>query len=181
MVGISRFAAQHHLRRQAKDLRPTLYRLAWSWCHDAQLADDLAQDTLVRGLERIEQLREPEQLKVWLCQILCNLHRDYLRARRECVPCEEAGLIAEEDPEREVGRQQLVASVREAMRSLTDDHRKVLTLVDLTECSYAEVAEILQIPVGTVMSRLYRARDRLKTLLEEQRAAPVRPALRRVK
>lgn len=180
-MSISRFAARHHLTRQAKALRPSLYRLAWSWCHDEQLADDLVQDTLVRGLERIDQLRDAEQLKVWLCRILCNLHRDYLRARRDCVPCEEANLLSDDDPERELGRQQLVERVRAAMGSLSDDHRKVITLVDLTECSYVEVAEILQIPVGTVMSRLYRARERLKSLLEEQRAPTVRPALRRVK
>ena len=181
MVSIVRFGAQHQLRRQIKALRPTLYRLAWSWCHDAQLADDLVQDTLVRGIERIGQLRDPGQLRVWLCRILSNLHRDHLRARRDSVPCEEAGLVSDDDPEQELGRQQLVASVRMAMQLLSDDHRKVITLVDLMGCSYAEVAEILDVPVGTVMSRLYRGRERLKTLLDNRSAAPRQPSLRRVK
>jgi RNA polymerase sigma-70 factor (ECF subfamily) len=158
----ARLTAQYCLRKQVKSLRPELYRLAWSWCHDAQQADDLVQDTLLRGLERIDQLREQAHLKFWLCRIMSNLHKDQLRRRRECVNCDDLVLAAEDDPEREVGRQELIGQVRSAMVRLTEDQRKVLTLVDLMEFSYAEVAQLLEIPVGTVMSRLSRARERLK-------------------
>ncbi len=180
-MSVSRILIQHQLRRQIKALRPGLYRLAWSWCHDAQIADDLVQDTLVRGLERIEQLRDAKQLKVWLYRILCNMHRDHLRARRESVPSESVALRSTEDPEHDFDKQMLVVSVRRAMSLLSEDHRKVVTLVDLMECSYAEVADILQLPVGTVMSRLYRARASLKIALQNQSDSPEKPILRRVK
>jgi RNA polymerase sigma-70 factor (ECF subfamily) len=177
---LTRIAAHHCLRRQAKALRPDLYRLAWSWCHDAALADDLVQDALVRGLERADQLRDPGQLRVWLCRILCNLHKDHLRARRDLVCAEEVGLLAEDDPERSAGEEQLVRRVRGAISSLRDDQRKVLTLVDLMGFSYAEVANILEVPVGTVMSRLHRAREQLKRLLDSAATEPVPVRLRSV-
>jgi RNA polymerase sigma-70 factor (ECF subfamily) len=167
---LTHLAAQHCLRRQARALRPDLYRLAWSWCHDAALADDLVQDTLVRGLERAEQLRDPDQLKVWLCRILFNLHVDHLRARRPALDSDELPLLAEEEPEGTVARAQLVGRVREAVAALKEEHRKVVTLVDLMGLSYAEVASILEVPVGTVMSRLHRARERLREALQGERA-----------
>lgn len=180
MSTLSRLTAQLCLRRQVRALRPLLYRLAWSWCHDAQLAEDLVQETLARGLERIHQLRDPEQLKPWLCRILSNLHKDALRARRECVDCDEVELAAEHTPETELRRTESIAQVRAAIARLSEDQRKVLTLIDLMEFSYADVAQILEVPVGTVMSRLNRARCRLKELLSAP-SEPLRPALRRIK
>ena len=180
MNTLSRLTGQLCLRRQIKALRPVLYRLAWSWCHDEHLAEDLVQETLVRALERIHQLREPEQLKPWLCRILSNLHKDCLRARRDCVDCDEVDLAAEHTPETELRRMENISQVRAAIACLGNEQRKVLTLVDLMEFSYADVAQILDIPVGTVMSRLSRARGRLKELLSAP-SEPLRPALRRVK
>lgn len=182
MNTLSRFTALYCLRRQAKALRPTLYRLAWSWCHDEQLAEDLTQEALARAMERIDQLRDAGQLKMWLCRILSNLHKDYLRARRECVDCDAVALAAEESPELALGRLETVEQVRAAIARLNHDQRKVLTLVDLMEFSYAEVAGILDIPVGTVMSRLNRARTRLRALLSEEREGlGEAPRLRRIK
>lgn len=169
------------LRRQVKAIRPQLYRLAWSWCHDAQQADDLAQEALLRGLERIDQLRDSAQLKFWLCRIMSNLHKDTLRARKELVDADEVVLWAEGDPESAMGRQQQITLVRSAVARLNDDQRKVLTLVDLMEFSYAQVAQILDIPVGTVMSRLNRARQRLRGLLAGERENDSVSYLRRIK
>lgn len=175
-------SARRQLRCHARSLRPQLYRLAWSWCHDSQLADDLVQEALARGLERIDQLREPEHLKIWLCRILSNLHCDRLRARKDCVDCDEAALCSVDDPVEAAEQEELIATVRGAIGQLSEDHRKVLTLVELMECSYAQVATILDIPIGTVMSRLYRARERLKQQLEHPPASrPARPTLRSVK
>lgn len=181
MKTINRFTAMLCLRRQVKAIRPQLYRLAWSWCHDAQQADDLAQEALLRGLERIDQLRDSAQLKFWLCRIMSNLHKDTLRARKELVDADEVVLWAEGDPESAMGRQQQITLVRSAVARLNDDQRKVLTLVDLMEFSYAQVAQILDIPVGTVMSRLNRARQRLRGLLAGERENDSVSYLRRIK
>ena len=185
MKTISRLTTHYCLRKQMKALRPQLYRLAWSWCHDAEQADDLVQDTLLRGLERIDQLRDQEQLKYWLCRIMSNLHKDQLRMRRESVNYEEVVLPAEGDPEQEAGRQELIGQVRTAIAKLNEDQRMVVTLVDLMGFSYADVAGVLEVPVGTVMSRLNRARERMRSLLMRQHREYQPPAavgyLRRVK
>ncbi len=181
MNPLARINIHRRLRRQIEAFRPKLYRLAWSWCHDAQLADDLVQDALLRGLQHLDQLRDPKQLEVWLSRILANLHKDHLRRRKETVTFDEEALSTQHGPAREVYRQDLIGRVRGAVSRLNDDQRKVLTLVDLMEFSYADAAYALDIPVGTVMSRLCRARGQLKSLLETTERQTVGPHLRRVK
>ncbi len=176
------FQARQRLRRQLKTLRPELYRLAWSWCQNAAVADDLVQETCLRALERADQLRDPARLKGWLVRILVNLHTDLLRQRRETEDVAELPCCAGNEPDLSAERQDTVQRVRQAICRLSEDQRRVLTLVDLMEMSYAEVAEALDIPIGTVMSRLSRARKRLRLLLQsemETAAAPTR--LRRIK
>lgn len=167
------FGLPGQFRRNLEGHRESLYRLAYSWCHDAALADDLAQETLLRALDRSEQLREAARLKSWLCSILANCLRDHYRRLRACVDIDEldeAVLGHDETPEAAHTSAQLVARVRAEVGRLPLGQRQVLTLVDLEGCSYAEVAEILTVPIGTVMSRLCRARATLKERLLD--AAP---------
>lgn len=170
-------------REQLEHHRRRLYRLAYSWCHDGALAEDLVQDTLIRAMERAGQLRDPERLPAWLAAILVNCWRDYLRRLKptDDIADMEESLYAEDDrtPEREAECSQIVSRVRREIEALPLGQRQVLTLVDLEEFSYAEVAEVLEIPVGTVMSRLCRARQALKVRLAAPAAAAV--GLRSVK
>jgi RNA polymerase sigma-70 factor (ECF subfamily) len=138
---------------------PALRRYARALTHDAELADDLVQDTLVRAL-RSEHLFHGGDVRSWLYTILTNLNRNRLRslARRPAGP--EAG-----------GR-----DIERALASLVDDQRTALLLVVLEGLTYREVAEIQGVPIGTVMSRLARARIQIKTYLDG-----ARPSLRRVK
>lgn len=159
---------------QIKERRTRLYRVAYSWCHDRTLADDLAQEALARGLSHLHQLRDPAQLDSWLFKILHNCWRDCLRCQKDFQDVEdlEDFLYAhDETPESINSRSQVVNRVREAVALLPIGQRQVLTLVDLEEFSYNQVAEILAIPVGTVMSRLCRGRLALKEKLIE--LAPV--------
>ena len=172
-------------RGDIEALRPALYRIAYAWCHDAALADDLVQETLARALARRGQLRDARALRGWVTKILHHCWIDHLRRRREFDDWEsledthEAGA---ETPEQCCDRTRIVACVRAAVARLPMAQREVLTLVDLEEFGYAEVAGILGIPVGTVMSRLSRGRAALKQLLLDgaQRTAK-HPVLRRVK
>lgn len=159
---------------QIEASRARLYRLAFAWCHDAVLADDLAQEALARGLGRLEQLRESARLMGWLCAILHRCWIDHLRARRPDVSDEALAEMASDlpGPDARAERQQTVNRVRAAVAGLPLGQRQVVTLVDLEDCSYAEVAEILAIPIGTVMSRLCRARVALRQVLVEAPAAP---------
>ncbi len=160
--------AQRKLAAEVESSRTRLYRMAYAWCHDAALADDLAQETLARGLAQLGHLREAEKLGGWLFSILNRCWLDHLRARHEAVddevlmdlPADQPG------PDGHTERRQTVRRIRDAVGELPLGQRQVLTLVDLEEMSYAEVAEILAIPIGTVMSRLCRARAALRKLLE---------------
>ncbi len=165
--------------------RPVLYRIAYAWCHDPALADDLVQEALSKAWARRAQLRDAAALKGWLVSIMNHCWMDHLRRRRDFDDVEDWQdelESAAESPEACCDRDRVIACVRAAVARLPLGQRQVLTLVDLEEFGYAEVAQILAIPVGTVMSRLSRARASLKNLLEpakqQQEATPL---LRRVK
>lgn len=165
------FGIKVAMRGEVARSRAALYRLAYAWCHEAALADDLVQETLLRALDRYEQLREPARLKSWLCSILANCLRDHYRRVRAFVDIDELDetvLAHDQTPEAARSSTQLVSRVRAEVGRLPLGQRQVLTLVDLEGCSYAEVAEILAVPIGTVMSRLCRARATLKERLLDE-------------
>lgn len=170
-MAVINWLLQRRLKARIAAYRSRLYRSAYAWCHDPAQADDLVQETLVKAISRLRTLHDEEALRPWLYRIMTNCHRDWLRRQRDTVDPEDAGLACEDCPQMNAERAQTVRSVREAIRALSDDQRKVVTLVDLEGFSYGEVAEILEIPIGTVMSRLSRARQQLKRRLLRDAAA----------
>jgi len=167
---LSLFGYNSDLQIQLNQLRPKLYRLAYSWCHNPALAEDLVQETLIKALKNNAQLRDPTVLKGWLYSILANCLRDHYRQYREMLDIDEIEdfhYVNETTPEDEHSQSQIVIQVRKAVAKLPAGQRQVLTLVDLEELSYIEVAAVLEIPIGTVMSRLCRARITMKLLLKE--------------
>lgn len=166
----SLFGRRNPLRRELGECRSSLFRLAYMWCHDRALADDLTQGALEKAVCSIDALRDPARLRPWLFGILVNCWRDHLRSRRPCEDIdtlEEHWLAGEDSAEDAASRAELAARVRAAIAALPLGQREVLSLVDLEECTYAEAAQILSIPVGTVMSRLCRGRTALRELLSE--------------
>jgi len=163
------------LQARLEQHRDPLYRVAYAWCHDRALADDLVQETLARACERAHQLREPGRLRSWLFGIMTNCWRDHLRALRPSIDIdaldEDALPGSDDTPELACGRAETAAMVRAAVARLPIGQRQVLTLVDLEDFSYAEVAAILAVPIGTVMSRLCRARLALREQLWHADAA----------
>jgi RNA polymerase sigma-70 factor (ECF subfamily) len=151
--------------------RARLYRIAYAWTHSPALADDLVQETLVKALAKCEQLRDPKACDAWLYSILANCFRDHFRRTRETEDVEDVELAHERTPEQETGDLDLAAKVRAAIERLPEGQRQVVTLVDLEGLSYVEVAQALDVPIGTVMSRLCRARAALKGLLVHLRAS----------
>lgn len=143
-----------------------MHRVAWSWCRDRALAEDLVQEALTKGFKNLDQLRDPAALRAWLFDILTNCWRDYLRRMRvtediSAVPEDLAELTLPSGNE----EAEIVAKVREAVAQLPLGQREVLTLVELEGFSYSEVAGMLRIPEGTVRSRICRARETLRELL----------------
>lgn len=177
-------STQHEIVRQ----RSRLFRLAYAWCGDRDMAEDLVQEALARALATTSPLKEPRALEGWMMVILNNCWRDCLRKKMSGV-LEDIDDWAERleaetpSPEQNLSGRQTAISVRHAIARLPLGQRQVLTLVDMEDRSYAEVAEILGVPAGTVMSRLARARSALKELLAEMDIRPVAQAarLRRVK
>ena len=153
-----------------KQQRAKLLRVAYSWCHQRSLADDLVQETLTRAMEKCGQLRDAAQLEPWLFAILTNCWRDYLRRQRpheDLEALEELLFEPSNTPDMSSEQNQIVDRVQKAVARLPIGQCEVLTLVDLEEFTYAEVSAILGIPIGTVMSRLCRARQALKKELIE--------------
>ncbi|NJC00011.1 MULTISPECIES: sigma-70 family RNA polymerase sigma factor [Sphingomonas] len=163
-------------------LIPRLRRYARVLLRDSAAADDLVQDCLERAISRWHQRRADGDARAWLFTILHNLAMNRMRqtARRGAhVQVEDASPAAvARAPDQEAGIHQ--RDVLQALDRLPDDQRAVLLLVTIEELSYADAAKALGVPIGTVMSRLSRARTRLR----EEIAGRDQPAvshLRRVK
>jgi RNA polymerase sigma-70 factor (ECF subfamily) len=174
--------SNRQLRKALADNRQRLYRMALAWSRDPALADDLTQEALDRALKHAQQLRDTARLDAWLFRILSNCWHEHLRRRRPGVPLDEIQLVEWHTPEREQQRQDIVSRVQAEIARLPVGQRQVVTLVDIEGFSYAETAEVLEVPVGTVMSRLNRARSNLRAALGDMRDAAEQPTkLRRVK
>jgi len=159
--------------QQIKACRERLYRLAYSWCHDAMLADDLAQDTLSKAMQKIDQLKNDDSLDSWLFSILNNQWREYLRRNRPCEDIDDMVFMHEETPEYWHNRQQTIDHVQLAIAALPVTQRQVVTLVDIEGMSYLQVSNVLDVPIGTVMSRLNRARQALLEKLQRKSVSVV--------
>lgn len=157
------------------DSRDRLYRVALAWCGDAMLADDLVQETLSTGIAKRAQLRDEARLFAWLYSILNNQWNSYLRNRKNHVELDEQLPSEATGPVEDCEQSDIVKRVRQAVASLPVIERQVISLVNLEEMSYCEVAMALEIPIGTVMSRLHRARKHLLARMENQsNVAPAR-------
>ena len=178
---MQRLLGGFHLKRGLEDRWHRLYRLAYSWCHDPQLSKDLVQDTVAKALKNSHQLRDEQLLDTWLFRILVNCWRDFCRKKQTMVDFDSADLGHDRSPEEEHGRSVMISRVRKAVSALRPEHREVVTLVDLEQMSYKDVAEVLGIPIGTVMSRLCRARNQLKEALRDFNVEARRPVVRKIK
>jgi len=162
---LGRLCRNREFRLKLEKSRGRLYRLAYSWCHSPELADDLTQETLSKALKQSAQLKDLDAMNGWLFRILSNCWHDHLRNRRDTLLYEEELHTHQVTPEQLNLRQQDIDHVRQAVAALPEEQRRIITLVDIEGCRYAEVAEILELPMGTVMSRLCRARRALKEQL----------------
>lgn len=153
----------------------SVLRAALALCGDRDRAEDLVQETYLKALGRFESFRKGTNCKAWLMRILRNAWIDRLRRLKvagPAVPLDETVLAAADDePEtpwtdaHDVLEKFSDAEVIRALRTLSDDQRLALVLVDVEEMRHEDVAEILGVAVGTVKSRTSRARAKLKTLL----------------
>lgn len=146
---------------------PRLRRYARALTGDRFLADDLVQDTLERALAKFSLWRTTGRLESWLLTIMHNVFINQLKARASRPPETVLDEMIVEPAVRAGQNDRLeVRDLDSALANLPPDQREILLLVTLEELSYEETARVLDIPVGTVMSRLSRARERLRQLLD---------------
>lgn len=145
-------------------LIPRLRRYARALVGERAAADDLVQDTLERALNKFHLWKRGTDLRAWLFTVMHNVHVNKVRGRREFAALEGDVL---EQPVRATQESALEArDLERAFALLPVEQREVLLLVALEDLSYDEAARTLEIPIGTVMSRLSRGRERLRNLME---------------
>ena len=168
---------------EALALADQVYRVARRLVGSREEAEDLVQETYARAFRSWRSYTPGTNLRAWLLRILTNLNID--RGRRiqrapDIQPLEEgdyylANRVAETQGEQALDQERVVErlsqdSIVDALSSLSHDFRDVVVLVDIGDFSYADAAQILDIPIGTVMSRLHRGRRQLKAKLAEEAA-----------
>ncbi len=150
-----------------------LYRTAWSLTRSDAEAQDLVQDTLLRAFRAIERF-DGRYPRAWLLTIMRNANINRARKKKPDLlddpdaTFERSTAFAEnEGPEEVVLEGEFDSTVESGFRALPDKFREVIELVDLNGLAYQEAADVLDVPVGTVMSRLHRARKRIRDHIEE--------------
>ena len=157
---------------------PALRRYAWALLRDDDAADDLVQDCLERAISRWHLRRRDASLRAWLFTIQRNLFLN--GARRRTRRGTQLGVEVLDEIASSEGSQDSAVGVRDVLTGLDflpEEQRSVLLLLAVEDLSYEETARVLQVPIGTVMSRLSRAREKMRQYLAAGRGT----ALRRVK
>ena len=166
---------------EALALADQVYRVARRFVSTREEAEDLVQDTYARAFRSWQSYTPGTNLRAWLLRILTNLNVDRgrrLQRRPDELPLEEndyylANKMAESAGEQVLDQDRVVErlsqdSIVTALSTLPDDFRDVVVLVDIGDFSYADAAQILDVPIGTVMSRLHRGRRLLKSTLADE-------------
>jgi RNA polymerase sigma-70 factor (ECF subfamily) len=159
--------------------RQRVWRLAYSTLRDREEAWDVSQEAFIRAFQALPSFRGQSAFYTWLYRIVMNVAADRARSRgaqgrafgTERVPEEDWERVlpdqnpGEEAPDAAAARREQRAKIMRALDTLSGDHRTIIMLSDLEGLSYREIAETLEIPMGTVMSRLHNARKRLRAAL----------------
>ncbi|HLY54783.1 MAG TPA: sigma-70 family RNA polymerase sigma factor [Stellaceae bacterium] len=164
-------------------LIPAMRRYACAFLRDRSAADDLVQDCLERAIGRWHQRRADGNPRTWIFTILHNLavnHVNQARRRGKFVPLEDADEAALSQPASQDGALRH-RDLLKALADLPEDQRSTVLLVSVEGLSYAEAASVLDIPIGTIMSRLARGRERLRRAVEGEADAARAPNIRRIK
>ena len=158
----------------------TLFRLAAHWCSDYEDAEDLLQATLCKLFTVKDQLPEIEQLRPWLIRVMYNLFVDGLRRdNKNPLPLSDTSLADQEEreipqmwtaesveqPDDAVESEALTIQLQTALQMLPPSRRALLIMHDVENYTVHEIGEAMEIPIGTVKSRLHRARERLREIL----------------
>ncbi len=178
LVARTQAGDQGAFRQLFETYHPLVYRLAFRMLGDAESAADLTQEVFIRAYERLRTLRDGQAFHAWLTRLAANMAHDALRRRKPAAfsldappPGAEAGSewpLPHDGPNAEalVLRAELAERLQRVLLTLSAEHRAVVILHHLEGLPVEEIGSILQIPIGTVKSRLARARAELRRKLE---------------
>lgn len=155
---------------QLKAAMPHLWRYAFTLTQDRSQADDLVQDCVERAIRKREMWDSSQSLKPWLMKILLNLFRDRYRARARLAEVPFVPEYEGSHTDSTVEDRAELAAVVKRMQELPESQRQALQLVAFGGLSYAETAEVLGVPIGTILSRVARARSKLNNEPSPQNA-----------
>ncbi len=164
-------------RSQLQDCLPDLWRYAYALTRDRTMADDLVQDCAERALRKRDLWKQTGALKPWLMKMLLNLYRNQLRTQSR-----RPQLVAMDDMHHDpaapdaLDEKLALSQTARAMKKLPDDQREALLLIVLGGVSYKQAAVALNVPLGTLMSRLGRARAKLRELMADAPTADLKGA-----
>ncbi len=155
---------------------PRLRRYARALVGDSDAADDLVQDCVERSLSRLHQFRDGTDMRAWLFTIMHGIFVNGVSRRKKTVDLEQAGPTGEAPlatpPEQGSGL--VMRDLELALARLSHEQREIVILVGLENMTYKQAAEIIGVPLGTVMSRLARGRERLGRLMDDDDVAVLR-------
>ena len=160
-------AAGHDIGDRLIALLPNMRRFALSLARRPDLADDLVQQACERALAHAASFQPGTRFDAWMFRIIRNLWIDHIRRDKTAGPqddIEDRRDLMGDDGERSMEARLTLGSVAEAMELLPADQRELMLLVCVEDLSYRDAAEVLGVPIGTVMSRLARARKKLAEL-----------------
>ncbi len=149
-----------------------IYNIAYKFMQNSFDAQDAAQDAIIKMYGSIRKFSFQSAFSTWMYRVVANTCLDLIRRRKPSVPMEEytdAAVSRDGNPDEQAQNNELGRSIRAAVQELSEKYRTVLILKDMEGLKYEEVAEILSITPGTVKSRLFRAREKLRRILEENR------------
>jgi RNA polymerase sigma factor (sigma-70 family) len=164
--------------RLMRDHVPALFRSAHRWTGSIERAEDLVQEVLVRLYPKLDELREIDRLRPWTVRVMYRVFVDQLRRERsgpviygvDLHGDEDAELIDESQEPPSLAEQQFTRErIALAWAQLSDEHRVVLSMHDIEGYSLVELSPLLDIPLGTLKSRIHRARAKLRELLVAER------------
>ncbi len=143
-----------------------LLQLAYMRCANKELAEDLVQEACIKAYKSYIDKEEIANPKAWLFRILINTHIDHVRKKQlEIADLDNFEFVDKRNPSQDTESNYFFKDLNYALKQLEPEQRVVAYLADVNEYSYKEIAELLEVPLGTVMSRLHRARQTLRKIL----------------
>lgn len=158
-----------------REIEHQVYRTAYYILNDEQDAMDASQEALIRIYTKIGSYEEKAQFKTWVQRIVTNICIDKFRRTKPTVSIDEHELVFQDkqNVEQSVMSSYLAQDIQEAIDQLPDHHRTVIVLRYLQDFSYNEIADCLNLPLNTVKSYLFRARQQLQNMLQEHQKGGV--------